>query len=78
MAVEDHPLEYGHFEGTIPKGEYGAGTVTIWDKGTYDTKHWTGDKIEVILHGSRLNGHYVLVTFRRAGKNEWLLFKAGG
>ena len=78
MAVEDHPLDYGHFEGTIPKGEYGAGTVTIWDKGTYDTKHWAGDKIEITLHGSRLNGHYVLVTFRRAGKNEWLLFKAGG
>ena len=78
VAVEDHPLEYGHFEGSIPKGEYGAGTVTIWDKGTYETKHWEGDKIEVNLHGSRLNGHYVLVTFRRAGKNEWLLFKAGG
>jgi DNA ligase D-like protein (predicted 3'-phosphoesterase) len=78
VAVEDHPLEYGHFEGSIPKGEYGAGTVTIWDRGTYDTKHWADDKIEVILHGSRLNGHYVLVTFRRAGKNEWLLFKAGG
>jgi DNA ligase D-like protein (predicted 3'-phosphoesterase) len=78
VAVEDHPLEYGHFEGTIAKGEYGAGTVTIWDKGTYDTKHWAGDKIEVILHGSRLNGHYVLVPFRRAGKNEWLIFKAGG
>jgi bifunctional non-homologous end joining protein LigD len=78
VAVEDHPLEYGHFEGTIAKGEYGAGTVTIWDKGTYDTKHWAGDKIEVILHGSRLNGHYVLVPFKRAGKNEWLIFKAGG
>ena len=78
VMVEDHPLEYGGFEGTIPRGEYGAGTVTIWDKGTYDTKHWSGDKIEVVLHGSRLSGHYVLVTFRRAGKNEWLLFKAEG
>jgi bifunctional non-homologous end joining protein LigD len=78
VAVEDHPLEYGHFEGTIAKGEYGAGTVTIWDKGTYDTKHWAGDKIEVILHGTRLTGHYVLVPFKRAGKNEWLIFKAGG
>jgi DNA ligase D-like protein (predicted 3'-phosphoesterase) len=77
VAVEDHPLEYGHFEGTIAKGEYGAGTVTIWDKGTYDTKHWAGDKIEVILHGSRVSGHYVLVPFKRAGKNEWLIFKAG-
>ena len=78
VAVEDHPLEYAHFEGTIAKGEYGAGTVTIWDEGTYDTKHWAGDKIEVILHGRRLSGHYVLVPFKRAGKNEWLIFKAGG
>ena len=77
VAVEDHPLDYGHFEGTIPKGEYGAGTVAIWDKGTYDTKHWAGDKIEITLHGNRLSGHYVLVMFKRAGKNEWLLFKAG-
>ena len=78
VAVEDHPLDYGHFEGTIPKGEYGAGTVAIWDKGTYNTKHWAGDKIEITLHGNRLSGHYVLVMFKRAGKNEWLLFKAGG
>ena len=78
VAVEDHPLDYGHFEGTIPAGEYGAGTVTIWDKGTYDTKLWADDKIEVILHGRRLSGHYVLVPFKRAGKNDWLIFKAGG
>jgi bifunctional non-homologous end joining protein LigD len=77
VAVEDHPLEYGHFEGIIAKGEYGAGTVTIWDKGTYDTKHWAMDKIEITLHGTRLSGHYVLVPFKRAGKNEWLLFRVG-
>ena len=78
VAVEDHPLEYGHFEGTIPAGEYGAGTVTIWDNGTYDTKLWAGDKIEITFHGDRLTGHYVLVPFKRAGKNDWLLFKVGG
>ena len=78
VAVEDHPLEYGHFEGTIPAGEYGAGTVTIWDNGTYDTKLWAGDKIEITFHGNRLTGHYVLVPFKRAGKNDWLLFKVGG
>jgi len=78
VAVEDHPLEYGQFEGTIPAGEYGAGTVTIWDKGTYDTKLWESDKIEITFHGSRLSGPYVLVPFKRAGKNEWLLFKVGG
>jgi DNA ligase D-like protein (predicted ligase)/DNA ligase D-like protein (predicted 3'-phosphoesterase) len=77
VAVEDHPLEYGSFEGEIPKGEYGAGTVSIWDSGTYDTKHWDDEKIEVTLHGRRLNGPYVLVKFRRAGRNEWLVFRAG-
>ena len=78
VAVEDHPLDYGHFEGTIPEGEYGAGTVSIWDNGTYETKHWDPKKIEITLHGRRLNGTYVLVTFSRAGKNEWLVFRAGG
>jgi DNA ligase D-like protein (predicted 3'-phosphoesterase) len=77
VAVEDHPLDYGHFEGTIPAGEYGAGTVSIWDNGTYDTKLWETGKIEITLHGNRLNGHYVLVPFKRAGKNEWLVFKTG-
>jgi DNA ligase D-like protein (predicted ligase)/DNA ligase D-like protein (predicted 3'-phosphoesterase) len=75
VAVEDHPLEYGMFEGDIPKGEYGAGTVSIWDSGTYDTKHWDEEKIEVTFHGKRLRGAYVLVKFKRAGKNDWLLFR---
>ena len=75
VAVEDHPLEYRTFEGDIPKGEYGAGTVSIWDSGTYDTKHWDDEKIEVTLHGRRLQGSYVLVKFKRAGKNDWLLFR---
>jgi DNA ligase D-like protein (predicted ligase)/DNA ligase D-like protein (predicted 3'-phosphoesterase) len=75
VAVEDHPLEYRTFEGDIPKGEYGAGSVSIWDSGTYETKHWDEKKIEVSLHGKRLNGLYVLVKFKRAGKNDWLLFR---
>ena len=75
VAVEDHPLEYATFEGEIPKGEYGAGTVTIWDHGTYDTKHWDDEKIEVTLHGSHLEGAYVLVKFKRAGENNWLIFR---
>jgi bifunctional non-homologous end joining protein LigD len=77
VAVEDHPLEYVTFEGEIPKGEYGAGTVTIWDHGTYETKHWDDGKIEVTLHGSRLDGSYVLVKFRRAGEKDWLIFRIG-
>jgi len=75
VAVEDHPLEYATFEGEIPKGEYGAGTVAIWDSGTYETKHWDAEKIEVVLHGKRLDGLYVLVKFRRAGDKDWLLFR---
>jgi DNA ligase D-like protein (predicted ligase)/DNA ligase D-like protein (predicted 3'-phosphoesterase) len=76
VAVEDHPLEYITFEGDIPEGEYGAGTVTIWDSGTYETKHWDAEKIEVVLHGRRLDGAYVLVKFRRAGEKDWLLLKS--
>jgi bifunctional non-homologous end joining protein LigD len=77
IAVEDHPLAYRTFEGEIAKGEYGAGTVSIWDSGTYDTKHWDEKKIEVILHGRRLNGTFVLVRLVRAKENEWLVFRAG-
>ena len=78
LAVEgeDHPVEYGSFEGEIPKGQYGAGTISIWDSGTYETKHWDDEKIEVLLHGKRLNGPYVLVKFKRAGKNNWLVCRA--
>jgi len=77
VEVEDHPLDYGHFEGTIPEGEYGAGTVSIWDNGHYETKHWDDTKIEITFHGKRLDGPYVFVRFKRAGKNDWLLFRAG-
>ncbi|MDD1718842.1 MAG: non-homologous end-joining DNA ligase [Methanoregulaceae archaeon] len=76
VETEDHPIEYGSFEGTIPAGEYGAGTVSIWDKGLYEVMEWTEKTIEVVLAGKRLKGRYVLVRFRRAGMNQWLLFKA--
>jgi DNA ligase D-like protein (predicted ligase)/DNA ligase D-like protein (predicted 3'-phosphoesterase) len=75
VETEDHPLEYLTFEGTIPKGEYGAGTEAIWDTGTYDTLTWGEGKIEVVFHGGRLSGGYVLVRFRRAGEKDWLIFK---
>jgi bifunctional non-homologous end joining protein LigD len=75
VAVEDHLLDYATFTGTIPTGEYGAGTVAIWDSGTYDTEHWDDEKIEITLHGRRLNGRYVLVRFKRAGTNDWLVFR---
>ena len=75
VEVEDHPYDYASFEGTIPKGEYGAGTVKIWDKGNYETKLWENDKIEFTLNGERLKGRYILVRLKRAGDKDWLLLK---
>ena len=75
VEVEDHPYEYSSFEGEIPKGQYGAGTVKIWDKGHYETKLWEKDKIEVTLKGDRLKGRYILVRLKRAGEKNWLLLK---
>jgi DNA ligase D-like protein (predicted 3'-phosphoesterase) len=76
VMVEDHPLEYAKFEGVIPKGEYGAGPVKIWDKGTYKPKVWDEKMIEVILNGERLRGRYVLVRLKKAGEKSWLMLKA--
>jgi DNA ligase D-like protein (predicted 3'-phosphoesterase) len=75
IAVEDHELGYIGFEGSIPEGEYGAGTVAISDTGTYEPLVWSDDRIEVILHGTRFRGKYVLVRFRKAGEKEWLVMK---
>ena len=77
IQTEDHPLEYGSFEGIIPDGEYGAGTVEIWDTGTYETEKWTGDKeIIVVIHGNRMKGRFCLIRFKRV-KNGWLFFRCG-
>jgi len=76
VEVEDHPLDYRSFEGTIPEGQYGAGTVKIFDSGTYDTKVWNENMVEVILHGKVLHGRYVLARFKKAGEKQWLLLKA--
>lgn len=73
IQVEDHALEYGDFEGTIPAGEYGAGTVRIWDRGTYDLQEWTPHKIVFTLHGARLEGNYSLVRFKKGGEHDWLV-----
>ncbi len=75
VQVEDHPLEYANFAGKIPQGQYGAGQVIIWDKGTYVTKVWDDKMVEVILDGEKLKGRYVLVPLRKAGKNNWLMLK---
>ena len=76
VETEDHPLEYKEFEGTIPQGQYGAGTVKTWDKGSYKLIVWDKDKIEFILTGERLDGRYVLARFKKAGPKQWLLMKA--
>lgn len=77
VKVEDHPLEYGKFEGMIPEGQYGAGTVKIWDSGLYEPIVWTENKIEFIAKGEKMEGRYVLVKFKKAGEKNWLLFKGG-
>jgi len=79
VEVEDHPLEYGEFEGEIPEGEYGAGTVEIWDRGHYLPLKWEDDEIVVDLQGEKLQGRYVLIRFQpeRDPKN-WLFFKKKG
>jgi bifunctional non-homologous end joining protein LigD len=84
MHVEDHPLDYADFEGTIPAGNYGAGTVMVWDQGEYEDL--TGNpaaafhqgKMHVIMRGKKLKGEWILVKDRReADSNKWLLIKAG-
>ena len=72
VHTEDHPLEYGRFEGQIPRGEYGAGAVTIWDHGTYETLKWAPSEVKVLLHGQRVTGGYVL--FQTKG-NQWMIHR---
>lgn len=81
MATEDHPMEYANFEGLIPAGEYGGGTVMVWDIGTYeliDGNFWKG-KLHVLLDGKKLRGEWVLVkgNDRNGRGNVWYLIKAG-
>jgi bifunctional non-homologous end joining protein LigD len=72
VHTEDHPLEYAGFHGEIPRGEYGAGPVTIWDQGTYEVLKWDEREVKVILHGERLTGGYAL--FATGGKN-WMIHR---
>ncbi len=69
VHTEDHPLEYGGFEGVIPKGEYGAGKVIIWDSGTYDAEKFQDDEVIVNLHGSKISGRYALI---QTNGDQWL------
>jgi bifunctional non-homologous end joining protein LigD len=79
VHTEDHPLEYLEFEGDIPKGEYGAGKMRIWDRGTYETHKFDDDKVEVTFHGERLRGRYGLFPLKKrkgepAGK-DWMIHR---
>lgn len=91
MLVEDHPFDYKNFEGIIPEGNYGAGTVIIWDQGSYEPaekirgkkeqeqillKQFYTGKMEIILHGKKVKGLYTLTKNSSRGENSWLLVKA--
>ncbi|MBV9009452.1 MAG: non-homologous end-joining DNA ligase [Verrucomicrobia bacterium] len=86
VEVEDHPIEYGDFEGIIPEGQYGGGTVMLWDRGTYEVTHadsplagLRAGKFHVILHGKKAQGEWAMIRIRPQGdKNQWLLMKTGG
>src|SRR5579863_186631 len=86
VHVEDHPIEYGDFEGTIPAGNYGAGSVLLWDRGTYELlgdvsaeKQLERGDFKFRLHGEKLMGEFALVKIKGSRKdskgNEWLLIK---
>jgi bifunctional non-homologous end joining protein LigD len=85
MEVEDHPISYNTFEGTIPAGEYGGGTVMLWDRGTYEAEDGGGaaslrrgyekGDLKIVMHGQRLKGGWVLVRMQRPGRPQWLLIK---
>lgn len=80
VPVEDHALDYIDFEGVIPEGMYGAGTVKIWDSGTYEIESRTPNRITFKLFGKKLRGRYVLlqVTWKKGegkGRADWLVFR---
>jgi bifunctional non-homologous end joining protein LigD len=85
MEVEDHPIAYNTFEGTIPQGEYGGGTVMLWDRGTYEADDDGGPaslrsgyekgELRFVMHGKRIRGGFVLARLHRPGRPQWLLIK---
>ena len=75
VHTEDHPIEYLEFEGEIPRGEYGAGTMTIWDHGTYELEKWRDGEVIVVFHGERARGRYALIRTDRDGDKNWLIHR---
>jgi bifunctional non-homologous end joining protein LigD len=74
VQVEDHPVDYINFEGTIPEGQYGAGTVRIWDRGIYTLEKSEANELKFVLHGEKLHGPYVLIRMENR-LQDWLLIK---
>src|SRR5579871_1163074 len=72
VPTEDHPLEYADFAGEIPHGEYGGGSVSIWDSGTYETEKWSEREVMVVLHGHRVTGRYVLF---KTDDKSWMIHR---
>jgi len=82
VQVEDHPLDYGSFEGTIPAGNYGAGKVILWDRGTYEilgdkarAEQWKAGDLKIRFHGQKLLGDFALVRTKKSAGKDWLLIK---
>ena len=77
VRTEDHPLEYLEFHGEIPKGQYGAGTMTIWDRGTFELHKWEERKVEITFHGERLSGRYGMFPIGKPGDsaNDWMIHR---
>ena len=75
VQVEDHALAFGDFEGTIPEGEYGAGEIRIWDRGSYEPEEWTEARIVFVLSGCRIAGRFTMVRFKEPDTQKWLVFR---
>ena len=74
VQVEDHAVDYINFEGSIAEGQYGAGMVSIWDKGTYTLEKLESNEIKFVLHGQKLRGPFALIRMEKRQK-DWLLLK---
>ena len=74
VQTENHFIDYANFEGDIPEGDYGAGSVEIWDKGTFEIEEREKDKLVIHINGKKLEGRYCLIRFKGQEKN-WLFFK---
>jgi bifunctional non-homologous end joining protein LigD len=74
VQTEDHSIDHANFEGDIPEGDYGAGSIEIWDKGTFKIEEREKDKLVIHINGKKLEGRYCLIRLRGQEKN-WLFFK---